>query len=208
MSKADKRRFTYRIDASDTLAEVNEDWVEFARANWRPDFSPDEVLGRCLWASVADSSTRHIQQLLVKRVRGSGRPLAMPFRCDSPETRRFMELTISLLAAGGVELSGRILREEQRPKVPLLAADRPRSSLMLVMCGWCKKIRTPEWTVAELWSQRTGTWWEVEELGSMLEGLHWEYLPDVSHSICPACYRMVMQKKEEAERSEGWRGTD
>jgi hypothetical protein len=62
------------------------------------------------------------------------------------------------------------------------------------MCGWCKQIRVPAWVTAEPWPARVGTWWEVENLGAMLTGLHWEYLPDVTHTICPPCYQRVMQE--------------
>jgi hypothetical protein len=192
--------FVYRIDAANVLVEVNEAWLAFARDNWHPDFTASEVLGKPLWSQVSDSETRHIYHLLLNRVRELGLETVIPFRCDSPGIRRFMELGLSPSSPGGVEFRGRILRQERREPVPLLDTSSPRAQLLLTMCSWCKQIRVPEWTPQEPWRQRIGVWCEVERLGEILNGLYLEYPPTVSHGVCPACYATIMKEIKDGGR--------
>ena len=81
--------FIYRIDSTDTIVSVSENWYAFANANaWGGTFRPEDLVGHRLWDFVQDREARHLYQELFRRVRG-GKPLrTIPFRCDSPSERR------------------------------------------------------------------------------------------------------------------------
>jgi len=118
------------------------------------------------------------KKIFSKRIR-----IELPFRCDSPDCRRFMRMQISYSEANQLTFRNRIMREENRPAVALLFNPRPASGKLLRMCSWCKKIQTAN-----------ETWHEVETAVGML-GLFDEFpLPQITHSICKPCSVSLLSK--------------
>lgn len=173
------KQFVYLVDAEDRITFVDENWLAFAGENGPPKLTAETVIGQPLWNFVSEITTRHIYQLLMGRVRTSGLPVCIPFRCDSPDRRRFMELQINPLPAGALELRSRLFREEERRYVALLDAAIPRSKQMVSMCAWCKKVKVADWVEVEA---------AVHELGMFAE----RSVPLISHVTCPACEKLVL----------------
>ncbi len=166
---------SYEVDDDLTIVAVDEAWSEFARTNDGIDLLPPRPLGRSLLSYIPDLPTAHVYERLFERVRQTGQPLAIPFRCDSPTLRRFLELHLEGRSGGGFRLSTVLLRAESRVHVPLLERSRPRGDGLLLMCSWCKRVSIPK------------AWVEVEEAVSELRLFEREALPDISHGICPDC---------------------
>ena len=117
--------------------------------------------------------------------RGS-RPI--PFRCDSPVERRFLELLIKALPDEQVEITSKILRREPREPVKLLEADTPRSKDLLKICSMCKKIEISP-----------GQWAEIEEGLFHLRLFEADEMPQLSHGLCHQCYRAVMEEYHDSK---------
>jgi hypothetical protein len=164
----------YEIDCEDQIRSVSASWCAFARENGAEHLI-DEVVGTSIWAWIAGIEARHLYDLLFERIRKSGASARIPFRCDSPELRRFMELEISALPEDGLLFTAELKRVEQRPPVHLLDSHISRSESLVAMCSWCKRVRTGE-----------GLWLEVEEAISALRLLE-NTPPAVTHSICRDC---------------------
>ncbi len=175
---ADERTFIHRIDGDDVIEFVNQEWIEFAAENWDAD-AARRVPGTPIWDYVANRSVRHLLQVVVERLRGSGRTVTLPYRCDSPECRRFMEMELEVVAFDKVEFRSRILREEPREPVPLLDPEAARSPEMLVMCSWCKRVDVPPWM-------------EVEQAVEALNLFGPEEVPTITHGICDECRDQVL----------------
>jgi len=171
-----KAEVAYRIDARDRITWVNPAWDAFAIANGAPELTGERVRGNSLADCMADKETRHLYGLLVAKVRRTQRPIRIPFNCDSPTRRRFMELTISALPAGGIALAGHLLREEAREPAPLLDRRATRSQSFLCLCGWCKRVEAG-----------ANDWVEVEEAIRRLTLFRAAVLPQLTHGICPTC---------------------
>lgn len=172
----DDREFIYRIDGHDHIVFANQHWFDFARENGAMTLEPDSVIGTSIWEFISNDESRHVFEILLKQVREAGRTVTVPFRCDSPECRRFMHLQISRKAKQEVEFRGRILREERREMVHLLDPTIKRSDELLVMCGWCKKVKLPD-----------GSWEEVEAVVKAMNLFDAPRLPRISHGICQPC---------------------
>ncbi len=181
------RQFVSQVDAKDRFTFVDENWVAFAVENGRPDLTAENVTDTSLWDHVTDRNTRQFYRIFMTKVRQTGRPLQLPFRCDAPACRRFMEMNILGLGGGGLEFRSLLLREESRSQVALLDRGFPRSPGLIVMCAWCKKVRTSRWL-------------EAEDAVRELKLFDRETLPRVSHSICPECSRVLTEKTEECEK--------
>ena len=141
-----KDTFIYRIDSDDTIVSVSDNWQTFADANaWGGSLRPENVVGHTIWEFIEGLETQYLYQELFRRVREGISSRAIPFRCDSPSERRYLELFIKLLPDGKIEIISKILRSESRSPVRLLAADTARSTELVTLCSMCKRIKvSPE----------------------------------------------------------------
>lgn len=193
-----ERVSVYRIDGGDILREVSPNWEAFARANGAGrTCRPGDVLGHSLWDFVHGAQTRHLYEAVFARTR-SGAPCGpIPFRCDSPRQRRFLELTVSPLPDGGIEIESTILRTEPRDPVALIDGNVPRSNELIRICSMCKKI-----------ANAAGEWLEVEEGLAQLRPFEADEVPRLTHAVCPRCYETVMAELNAPGRPRGAAGGD
>lgn len=170
---AEDRTTYYDVDTDMIITSVGGHWAAFADEN-SPDWDAGAVVGRPLDEFIADDATALLYAELVAKVRRSGRAATFVYRCDAPDVRRHMEMTI-LPRESGVRFASRIITEEQREPQPLLDPAAARADTVLLVCGWCKKAKTGR-----------QTWSEIEHAVTLLH-LGEEDLPLISHGICPEC---------------------
>lgn len=175
----------YRVDHLDRITYVDEQWGSFAAANGAGELAVGAITGTRLWDHLSDPTTCHLYQLILGRIREQGRGMRIPFRCDAPASRRFMELSLNPLPGQDVELVSKTLREETRDRVALLDSSVPRAGELIRVCSWCKRVATPEWLEVEA---------AVRKLG-LFDG---PVLPPLSHGICEDCHAAVLDALEEA----------
>ena len=120
MVTPDLRRYRYRVDATDRINWVDSWWLAFARENGAPELTADSVIGRSLWDFVSGADTRRLFKAIHERVRSSGAPVVLPFRCDSPSLRRHMRLTISREESQQLHYGSVLLRVEPQVLLPVL----------------------------------------------------------------------------------------
>jgi hypothetical protein len=171
--------YIHRIDADNVIEFVNDVWLRFAAENWDAE-KAERVVGTSLWDYVCDWGVRHLYEVLLGHVRETGQPVRVPYRCDSPDARRYMEMDVVPLPKDRVEFRCRTIREEPRDPVPVLDAEAPRGGEMLVMCSWCKRINVPPWM-------------EAEDAIRELELFDAPTMPPISHGICEECRDAVLE---------------
>lgn len=165
----------YSIDADDRVVAVDENWVGFARANGATEIAGALPSGT-IWDHFADGEVRDLWRLVVARVRSRGAELRVPLRCDAPDSRRWLEMTISPGTEGTVHFRSDLVFEEDRNAVPLLDPDAERDSRMppVPVCEWCAD------------GYDGSHWAEIEQVVRDLRLLE-QSLPPVVHGICPSC---------------------
>lgn len=172
----------YVINRHDRIVEISPGWDGFAQENAAPGLASREVLNKSLWEFLSGAETIALYRILVDRVRHTGRNIVVPFRCDGPETRRFMQLEMRPVESGRVEFVSRTEREQERQGIALLEASAPRSERLVTMCGWCKKVKAgPQ------------LWMDTEEAVRTFDLLRQEVVPRLSHGICESCRGNVIQ---------------
>ena len=179
----DTRQFEWIVDSSNAIVSVNDNWLSFAEEN-DPHFADPLVVQGCpLNEFITDAETRHLYDCLMQRVRTDGKPVTVPYRCDSPDCRRFMEVDLSPAEDGGVRFLSRIVRLEPRPTVALMTPTVQHSNDLLSMCSWCKKVKLP-----------ANGYTEVEDAVDKLSLFASEVLPHLTHGCCPQCYAAMMEQ--------------
>lgn len=181
--------FTYRVDADDYIVSVSDNWRVFADANaWGAALHPQDVVGHKLWTFIQGAETQHVYVELFRRAREGKRAKPIPFRCDSPNERRYLELVIEAFPDGSITVTSTIKRTEPRSPASLLDTDTLRSTDMVTVCSMCKKIRVSpqEWT-------------EIEEGLARLRLFEVGRMPRLTHGLCPTCYEAAMLELDESE---------
>lgn len=172
----------YRLDADGRVVWTDASWSRFARENGAPELAENPPGGFSLWAAISDPGTREIYRRMLAHVRGSEAPFAFGLRCDAPDRRRFLRITVRAGEAGTTEFRSCILREEPRPSVALLEEGAPRTDRLLKLCGWCGRIEV-----------EPDRWEEVEVAVVELRLFEEEALPSVSHGICDGCAETMLE---------------
>ncbi len=170
-------------DADHRIAWTSANWDRFARENGAPELASGGVVGHPLWRYVEGAETRLVYEAVFERVRHTGREAVLPFRCDSPDLRRFMELRVARVEReSGVflEIAAELLREESRPAVDLLDPSAPRAGATVRLCSFCKQMRV-----------EGDRWLELEDAVAHLDLLGADVQPPLSHGICPDCEASV-----------------
>jgi hypothetical protein len=147
----------------------------FACENQAEELNVHAVVGKSLFEFIGGTETQHLYMVLIDKVRKEQGETVVPFRCDSPSLRRFMELRVSYQGNGTVRFAGRLIREETRDTVTLLDDAVSRNDAFIRMCSWCKKVAVDE------------GWVEVEEAVNRLRLFESEVLPKITHGVCEAC---------------------
>jgi hypothetical protein len=176
----DNRRFIWIIDDADKIVHVNEDWLAFAGENSAPQLTASLVLDQPIWRFITGQETIYLYQQIFRRVRAGKTPVKFPFRCDSPDRRRFMTMKLSRLSGKAIQFKAQILRQELRQPIEILDASRDRTEEFLKICSWCKIINIPG-----------RGWGEVEEAIAALDLFGHASMPQMTHTICDSCYNLV-----------------
>ncbi len=166
----------YRLDAEDRFIEIGGAWDAFARENSSPHLMTSNVLGTPLRQWISCETTWQIYQAIFEIVRKKTKEVRIPYRCDGPNVRRFMELKITPDIEAGVKCQSFLLRREQRDTIRLLDPDAPRDNDFLSICGWCKQIEA-----------LPNQWMETERGVQVLRLFLRKKLPKLTHGICPTC---------------------
>ncbi len=166
----------YVVDLDDLILSVSDGWLSFARENGASHLTRDRVLRSSLWDFISGAETQHLYGTMFATVRKRGLPIAVPFRCDAPDQRRFMRLTIQPVHGASLELTAALIRAESRRRVEMLDPGARRSDELITMCSWCKRILV-----------NGPGWGEIEEAIEHLALFDGAPLPGITHGVCPDC---------------------
>ena len=170
----------YWIDAEDEILVVGADWSSFARANQAPELA-DTTPDRTLWSYFDGDEVRDLWRLLVARVRATRAAAQVPLRCDSPDMRRWFEVTITPGHDDVLLFRSTLVFEEPRETVALLDAfgRRDPDAAGVPVCSWCGDAHDGD------------TWRPVEDVVRERRLLERELLPPICHGVCPTCSELM-----------------
>lgn len=166
-------RVVYRIDSDDRITALNSGWKRFAEINGAPDLNDERLIGQSLWQYIADDSTVRIYEILLREIRQDCASLTFPFRCDSPEMRRYMEMNLVACGEGSVEFRSRIVRTELRNQKVFCQHASVAAKKLLLRCSFCNRVRFEE------------NWSDVVDAAAKI--LDREIPMQVCYAVCETC---------------------
>ncbi len=174
--------YAYEVDERDVIVRVSDNWQAFVDANGGgTSTAAAAVIGTPIWNYISGMEVRHLYQAVLKAVRERQKTVRLQFRCDAPDLRRYLVLTLTPLAARQIEIESRILRTERRASIDLLRHDVPRADTFITMCSMCKKVKVAP-----------DEWIEVEQAINRLRLFEQAVPPKITHGFCPACFQALM----------------
>ncbi len=178
------RIFSHTVDTRGIIVSVSENWQSFAEENFGANTClPEKIIGTPLLDHISDLETKNLYEIIIQKVRKFKQKATFSFRCDSPNERRFLKLSVIPLEAGFVEFKSEIVKTESRESVDLLKPDIERSAGFIRICSMCKKIAISE-----------TEWEEVEVAVEGLKLFEKTKLPQFTHGICQPCYHIAMKE--------------
>lgn len=102
----------YRVDAQNVLREVSPDWDDYAVEARASGASEYTVLNRPLWGFVADIDTQAFLNALFFHVRQTDAAIALRYRCDGPNIRRWFQMRIEPTRGQGIFVSHELQKSE------------------------------------------------------------------------------------------------
>jgi hypothetical protein len=169
-------KYQYELDKDDKIIGVDSWWLAFAHENGIPELSVSTLVGRTIWEFIAGEPTQSLYRELHDRVRATGRPISIPFRCDSPTLQRHMRLTIHKEPQGRLLYESTLLRTQPQRHMRLLNPEFPRSSESLTMCSFCKRSLI-----------EPSDWLDLENISLKLRLFDQQTVPELRYTVCPQC---------------------
>ena len=143
----DARPVSAVIDERDRSVSVNSGWSEVAQANDAEHLDSRTLIGKPIWDFIVDVDTTRIYEVLLGEVRRKKSELAFPFRCDSPDMLRQMEMRLKACGQGGVEFQSRTLRTEPRDRRAFFKYAAFAAKGIFLRCSFCNLVQFEgQWT--------------------------------------------------------------
>jgi hypothetical protein len=188
---------SYWLDENNIIRRVDEGWDNNLDETTRSERTTSSgIIGKPLFEFICDDTTRMYMQALLQLIRVKPQTLLRPYRCDTPEHKRFLQMRISCDDQGWVQISHEFLKSELRAKRVLFktvpsgqvpTSQQPDSKLaeeqthsaenlenIFIRCSLCNRLHDVE----------LGYWREIEDI-SLVADLE-QPIP-VRYGVCLKC---------------------
>lgn len=135
----------YVLDNRDLIVAVGEAWDHFADENGGTNVSSKDVIGRPLWDFVVGNTTRMWLETLFGSARLCGRIIERPYRCDSPNLKRFMQMRIGFERGGILRIEHKILATEKRSTPVHFQHPAKAQRNTSQRCSICGRVKAGTW---------------------------------------------------------------
>lgn len=182
----------YLVDADGTIVDIGEhSWSGFADRNrGKSIVGRATVVGRSMFDFVSGAAvTNAYRQYMAALKTGDVDAVSFDYRCDAPQTKREMRMTITPVrhdgSTEGYLFQSVLLYERARPAIALFdtewiakIGEADTNLPMIGQCSYCHNVRMPSTDCDD-----SEQWIEAEDyyrLGGPGE-------VQISHGICPTC---------------------
>ncbi|TPV97106.1 MAG: hypothetical protein B7733_01175 [Myxococcales bacterium FL481] len=170
-------RIAYSLDAADRIVRIEGQWDDFAAANRGQHVTRPSVLGTSIFSHIAGSEVRSLYRQIFAKVRETHEPARFPYRCDSPEFRRNMAMTVSPRDRAGLHIESTTRGVTTRAPASILTRGKTGDTARVAcICSVCCRVLDAD-----------GTWREVEAADVAAACLGSAGSVQLVDRICPEC---------------------
>lgn len=183
-------KISYWLDDQNIIRKVDKYWDQNMDVNiWTERASSKAIIGQNILSFICDDITRMYVSTMVSSVRLLKKELCRPYRCDTPDLKRYWQMIISPVVNDGVRVSHELIRTEPLLKkifcktivTPLPLSSAPTGDKVKpnnnshIRCSLCNRISR----------MHSDKWQDIDALAEDIKG------PDLTlsvlYGICPAC---------------------
>jgi hypothetical protein len=135
----------YVLDSHDRIISVSKEWNAFSDENGGKHSSSTDVIGQRIWDFVAGDATRMWLATVFQFARLCGTSIERPYRCDSPEMKRFMRMRIVSEQGGNLRIEHEVLATEQRPAPIHIHYGANTTKNTSQRCSICGRVNRGGW---------------------------------------------------------------
>lgn len=184
-------KISYWLDSQNIICKVDKYWDQNMDVNiwWSKRASSKEIVGQNLFSFICDDITRMYVSTMVSSVRLLKKEMSRPYRCDTPDLKRYWQMIVSPVANNGVKVSHELVRTEPLlkkvyfktivPPLPLLSAPATDTHHLKgtshIRCSLCNRIS----------KMHSDQWQDIDTLED--EAIPPDDTLNVLYGICPSC---------------------
>ena len=131
----------YVLDNQDRIISFSGAWDEFAKENGGTNLSSIDVYGRSIWDFVTGDATRMWLDAVFQYARLRGLKVERPYRCDSPDLKRFMRMRVVPEQASILRIEHEILSTEQRIASVIIKCGSITMKNTRQRCSICGRLK-------------------------------------------------------------------
>lgn len=171
----------YMLNENDEIIAIHGEWSEFANENNAAELSNEsKLIGKSIWKFIRSPEIQSVYRHIFEKVRLSEKSIAMPFRCDSPNLRRFMELVVSPEGGDYLLVKTRLNYEERRDYQSVLDSTLDSGENTIWACSVCRRF-----------SESGAEWLEIEDLANSTNIFTEDTQPKLKETVCNDCTNLV-----------------
>lgn len=165
----------YILDKEDRILSVSGPWDQFAYQNDGVNARASDVCGRSIWDFIVGDEARMWLNAIFQIARVRNANVERPYRCDSPEVKRFMRMRIVPCEGGALRIEHEVLGMEER-SIPVYIRYGPSKDMenIRIRCSFCGHMKH-----GEAWEEP-----RAEHAGPSREII-------VAYSVCEDCRRSM-----------------
>ena len=194
ITKRANLQLSYWIDNNNIIRKVDDRWDQAMNSeSWSERASARGIIGKPLSDFICDDVTRMYVATMIESVRVIPHTSFRHYRCDTPDTKRYMQMIITPEDNGWIRVSHELLRTETitKPVFFKTVADRTQikysistkagaAKIHFVRCSICNRLHR--------FGDRASQWQEVDYLANH-ESIA---IPaKVIYGVCPDCLKTL-----------------
>ena len=165
----------YWLDSKNRIVKTSLSWDNFAEDNEAcMSAYSSHVIGKSLFSFISGDTTRMFIESLIQKVRLTNQNFETEYRCDSPDTMRFMRMNIVPLGEGQLMIKNTLVKEAPFKKRAKIQWSETES--VARRCSICNQLN------------HQGTWVDPSEIVFDLDVI------PIIHTVCEDCRDMANKK--------------
>jgi len=173
---AQQEAIVYWINRQMEITAVDGPWDQFAQENDGEDVASSSVLGRSIWAFITGDPARMWVETLFQLAAVTGKMVERPYRCDSPDLKRFMRMRIVPEGVGTLRIEHELLYTEKQQRTVIIRPARNLRASGLMRCSVCGRVNQ-----GESWREP-----DLSDVPSMNEPSL-----QVMYTVCQECFLLL-----------------